>query len=80
MVRKIFRTGNSLVVSLPADTIRVLALEEGTEVTVALDEGQQQIIIKPVTTSPKSIDKTFATQVADFIEQYRSALESLARQ
>ena len=37
MLRKVFKTGNSVVVSLPKDIIDYLHIYEGTEVNVELD-------------------------------------------
>ena len=80
MVRKIFRTGNSMVVSIPKDILDELRLSEGEEVSVELDEQQRQIVISPVKkTIPTGIDETFARQVDDFIKKYRPALEALAQ-
>jgi putative addiction module antidote len=79
MVRKVFRAGNSLVVSLPKESIQLLGLQEGSEVSVELMPEQKEIIIKPVEMPLAEIDETFAQQVAEFIEQYRPALEALAR-
>ena len=36
MSRKIFKTGNSVVVSLPKDTIEYLQMREGSEVNIEL--------------------------------------------
>jgi putative addiction module antidote len=79
MVRKIFKTGNSMVVSLPRDSLDFLGLAEGAEVSVDLDQERRQIVIAPVDTALQGVDETFARQVAEFIEQYRPALESLAK-
>ncbi len=79
MIRKVFKTGNSMVVSLPKDALEFLNLGEGTEVTVELDEERRQIVIAPVETVLPGVDEAFARQVADFIEQYRPALEALAK-
>ncbi len=79
MVRKIFRTGNSMVVSLPKDALDLLGLAEGAEVSVDLDRDRRQIVIAPVETPLPGVDETFAHQVADFIEQYRPALKALAK-
>ncbi|MBN1666416.1 MAG: AbrB/MazE/SpoVT family DNA-binding domain-containing protein [Anaerolineales bacterium] len=81
MNRKIFKTGNSVVVSLPKDAIEYLHMDEGTEVNVELDREKRRIVITPAE-SPLAIagvDAEFAQQVADFIEQYRPALEELAK-
>jgi putative addiction module antidote len=78
MVRKVFKTGNSIVVSLPKDTLDFLGLAEGSEVSVELDRERRQVVITPVDTALPGVDETFARQVSDFIEQYRPALKALA--
>ena len=81
MLRKIFKTGNSVVVSLPKDAIEYLQVGEGSEVNVELDRENNQILITPVqpNLTIEGIDADFAHQVADFIEEYRTALDELAR-
>jgi putative addiction module antidote len=79
MARKIFRTGNSLVVSLPKDSVRLLGLQEGSEVSVAVDQEHGRIIIEPAAAALGDIDAAFARQLAEFIEEYRPALEALAK-
>ncbi len=81
MLRKVFRTGNSVVVSLPRDALEYLDIHEGAEIEVSIDRENHQLIIKPVEIPPaiSSIDEKFALQVAEFIEQYRPALEQLAK-
>ena len=80
MLRKIFRTGNSIVVSIPRDILGELQLSEGEEVYVELDPQQRQIVISPIEkTIPTGIDETFAKQVEDFIKKYRPALEALTK-
>jgi putative addiction module antidote len=79
MVRKVFKAGNSLVVSLPKESVQALGLQEGSEVTVELAPEQGGIVIRLAEPSVAGIDQAFAGQVAEFIEQYRPALEALAR-
>lgn len=80
MLRKLFKTGNSIVVSLPKDMIETLGVSEGAAVSVELDRENQQIIIRPAEHPiAGSIDEDFARQLTEFIEQYRPALEALAR-
>jgi antitoxin MazE len=81
MLRKIFRTGNSVVVSLPKEVLDSLELQEGTQVEIDLDRENRQMTLRPVE-KPLAIlgvDEKFAAQVADFIEKYRPALEELAK-
>ena len=81
MLRKVFRTGNSVVVSLPHEALEYLDIHEGVEIEVNIDRENRQIIIKPVAMplAVSGVDEKFAQQVAEFIEQYRPALEELAK-
>lgn len=81
MLRKVFRTGNSMVVALPREALEVLDIRDGSQVEVDLDREKRQVIIKLVKKTPAliDVDEKFAHQVAEFIEQYRPALEKLAK-
>ena len=81
MLRKVFRTGNSMVVSLPREALEYLDIREGAEIEVNLDRENRQVIIKPFTKplAISGIDEKFAHQVAEFIEQYRPTLQELAK-
>lgn len=64
----------------------VVRLPSGSEVAVSVDASQQQIVIQVTEHPPdkkpglaREIDETFARQVAEFIDEYRPALEVLAR-
>ena len=81
MLRKVFKTGNSVVISLSKDALEVLGIAEGSNVSVDLDRESRQIIISPVDEPlvVAGVDGEFAQLVAEFIAQYRSALEALAK-
>ena len=79
MPRKIFKTGNSIVVSLPRETLDYLELKEGSEVSVELNKDRGEIIIAPLDRDLPGVDAEFARQVAEFIEEYRPALVALAK-
>jgi len=80
MLRKVFKTGNSVVISLPKDALDLLGITAGSDVAVDLDRENQQVIISPVKgpLAVAGVDEEFAQQVSEFIDQYRSALEALA--
>jgi antitoxin MazE len=81
MLRKVFKTGNSVVVSLPREALQFLGIQEGQEVSVDLDRENHQIVITP-SESPLAkagVDEDFARQVSEFIEAYRPALKALAK-
>jgi antitoxin MazE len=79
-VRKIFKTGNSIAISLPREALEFLGIQEGTAVTVELDREHRKIVIAPIDVLivTAGVDEEFAHQVKEFIEQYRPALEALA--
>ncbi len=82
MVRKVFKTGNSMVISVPREALEYLGLQEGMEVSVDLDREKRQIVIKAMDKplAIAGVDEAFSHQVAEFIEQYRPALEALAKE
>ena len=79
MLRKVFKTGNSIVVSLPKEMLEPLGVIEGTDVSVELDREHGQIIIRPSLPIVAGIDEDFAHQLNKFINEYRPALEALAK-
>ena len=80
MLRKVFKTGNSLVVSLPKDLLEPLGIRDGMDVSVELDKQNHQILIRPAELPlAGDLTKEFVRQVNEFIDEYRPALETLAR-
>lgn len=79
MLRKIFKTGNSTVVSIPREMLENLGIADGSDVSVELDRETHQIIIRAAEQAIAGVDEVFARQVAEFIQEYRPALEALAR-
>jgi antitoxin component of MazEF toxin-antitoxin module len=81
MLRKVFHTGNSMVVSLPREILKYLDIHDGTQIEFDLDREKRQVILRPVEIplAISGVDEKFALQVAEFIEQDRPALEELAK-
>lgn len=80
MLSKIRKSGNNLAVSLPNEIIAALGIAEGDEVSIELNRATSEIIIRPASaTSIPGVDTAFARQVDQFIEQYRPALDELAK-
>ncbi|MCI0519633.1 MAG: AbrB/MazE/SpoVT family DNA-binding domain-containing protein [Chloroflexi bacterium] len=81
MLRRLFKTGNSVVLSLPKEILDSLGVSSGEDVSLELDVKQRRVIITPAEKLPvvAGVDEAFARQVSEFIEQYRPALEELAR-
>lgn len=78
MRRKLFKSGNSIVLSLPTSFLRILNLERGSEVSVSLDKEREVIFVAPGMKALPDVDAEFARQVGEFIELYRPALQALA--
>lgn len=81
MERRLFKTGNSIVLSLPREILESLGLSDGENVSLELDRQQRRVILTPVE-KPLTIvgvDEEFARQVNEFIDLYRPALEELAK-
>ena len=81
MIRRLLKTGNSIVLSLPKEVLVDLAIKAGASVNLELDREQQRLIITPVVkpSAIAGVNEEFASQVHAFIQQYRSALDELAK-
>jgi antitoxin MazE len=80
MKRKVFKTGNSLVVSIPKDLLESLGMQDGTDVSVEFDRKNRQILIRPAEMPlAGDLSQEFARQVNEFIDRYRPALEALSK-
>ncbi|HEX7433064.1 MAG TPA: AbrB/MazE/SpoVT family DNA-binding domain-containing protein [Anaerolineaceae bacterium] len=81
MIRRLFKTGNSIVLSLPKEVLDNLGITDGESVNLELEPEQRRVIITPVAKpiSVAGVDEEFARQVREFIQQYRPALDELAK-
>lgn len=81
MIRRLFKTGNSIVLSLPREILEDLGIGSGHEVNIEMDKEQRQVILSPVEKldAIAGIDDDFARQVNEFVEHYKPALEELAK-
>ncbi|MEW6183293.1 MAG: AbrB/MazE/SpoVT family DNA-binding domain-containing protein [Bacillota bacterium] len=77
-IRKIFRAGNSFVISLPQKILQEMKLEEGSQVALTVNAGKREIVIKPVVnTAMTQITGDFARQVEAFLDEYAGVLKDL---
>lgn len=81
MIRRLFKTGNSIVLSLPKEVLDELGIKDGENVNLELDREQRRVVITPVDKNRAipGVDEEFARQVDEFIQQYRPALDELAK-
>jgi antitoxin component of MazEF toxin-antitoxin module len=69
-----------MVVSLPREMLEPIGVSEGEDVSVELDREHHRIIIRPVERPDAgAIHENFARQVAEFIAEYRPALDALSK-
>jgi putative addiction module antidote len=79
-IRKIFRAGNSLVVSLPQEVLRELRLVEGSQLAVSVNGQKGEIVLRPVTaTGTAQITGDFARLVEEFVAEYAGVLRELKK-
>ncbi len=81
MIRRLFKTGNSIVISLPKEVLNDLGIKDGESVNLELDREQRRVIITPIEkpVAIAGVNEAFARQLDEFIQQYRPALEELAK-
>jgi antitoxin component of MazEF toxin-antitoxin module len=81
MIRHLFKTGHSIVLSLPKEVLNDLGIKDGESVNLELDHEQHRVIItpveKPITLA--GVNEEFARQVDEFLREYRPALDELAK-
>lgn len=81
MIRRLFKTGNSIVLSLPKEVLEDFGIKNGESVNLELDHQQHRLIITRVEmpVAIAGVNEAFAHQVDAFIQQYRPALDELAK-
>lgn len=77
-VRKIFKAGNSCVVSLPANMLKTLGLKDGSHLTIEVNREQRSIILKPVVVKNSGMSIEFVRVVDKLMVEYEYALRRLA--
>ena len=79
-IRRVFRAGNSRVVSLPPETLKELGIDDGSLLSVELDRKRRLLILKPVVPGhPSGISEQYAEIVEGFIGEYDDALRELGK-
>jgi len=78
-IRKIFKTGNSLVVSLPRPLLAELGLGEGDPVSCEVDARRGGLVLRPVLPAARQgpVGREFCVMVEDFLGRYEDVLKEL---
>lgn len=75
-VRKVFKAGNSFAVSIPADWVREMHLEDQPVQIMRNEQGE--IVVRPMPSSSSDITPEFYQAVDRFVAEYGDVLKGLA--
>ena len=75
MAQKVIKIGKSTGVTIPKEILKEMKLRAGDQVTVEFDKRKRSLVIKPII----EIDQELLNWTEKFIEEYRPALEALAK-
>jgi antitoxin component of MazEF toxin-antitoxin module len=76
-VRKIFKAGNSCVVSLPANMLKTLGLRDGSHVSVEVNRENRELILKPVVVKKSDMSIDFVRLVDKLLVDYDYTIRRL---
>lgn len=78
MARKIFKSGNSAVVSLPEEALESLGLSIGSRIELRIDNDRNAIVLSPAREVEPDVGRDFTRKVEEFRRRYGPALRALA--
>ena len=78
-VRKVFKAGNSCVVSLPMELLKSLGLRDGSHVSVEINRERNELILKPVVTKKSNMSLEFVRMVDKLFLDYEYVIRRLAK-
>ena len=80
MLREVYKSGNSIVISLPKEALELLSISKGSTVVLELNREKRKIILSTIETPLASarVDEKFTRQISEFIDQYRPNTVALA--
>ena len=77
--RKVFKAGNSCVVSLPMEMLKSLGLRDGSHVSVEINRERNELILKPVVTKKSNMSLEFVRMVDKLFLDYEYVIRRLAK-
>ena len=75
MTQKVLKVGKSAAVTIPKEILEEMRLKTGDQVTVEFDKKKRSVVIR----ANIEIDTELLDCTENFIEEYRPALEALAK-
>jgi len=77
-VRKIFKAGNSCVVSLPANLLKSLGIREGSHVSIEVNRENRELILKPVVVKKNDMSMEFVRLIDKLLVDYDYTIRRLS--
>ncbi|MBP1764230.1 MAG: hypothetical protein H6Q65_1288 [Firmicutes bacterium] len=77
-VRKIFKAGNSCVVSLPGNLLKSLGIREGSHVSIEVNRENRELILKPVVVKNNDMSLDFVRLVDKLLVDYDYTMRRLS--
>lgn len=78
-VRKIFKAGNSCVVSLPLNMLKALGLKDGAHLSIEINREKRELVLKPVIVKSSNMSVDFVRLVDKLMIDYEHVLRRLGR-
>ncbi len=78
LTQKLYKTGNSIAVTIPKEYLEELNLREGGLVVVK-KRGQELVVTPKAKTSAAGVDQKFARMVDEFINEHEDVLRELSQ-
>ncbi|MDO8492315.1 MAG: AbrB/MazE/SpoVT family DNA-binding domain-containing protein [bacterium] len=83
MIQKVLKVGSSVAVTIPKNALLGLGIKAGDNVNLTVNEKTREVSFRPVVKRPKiknsdNHQEKIAALTLNFINRYRSDLESLA--
>lgn len=77
LTQKLYKTGNSVAVTIPKEYLEELNLKEGGLVVVK-KRGQELVVTPKAKTVAAGVDQKFARMVDEFINEHEDVLQELS--
>lgn len=78
LTQKLYRSGNSIAVTIPKEYLEALNLKEGGLVEV-VKRGQELVVTSKIKVAAAGVDPKFARMVDEFIIEHEDVLRELSQ-
>jgi antitoxin component of MazEF toxin-antitoxin module len=78
-VRKIFKAGNSCVISIPGEMLKALDVRDGSHLSIEINRENHELILKPVVVKKANMSLDFVRIVDKLFLDYEYALRRLGQ-